>query len=57
MKEWQLKELELRRKENAWFDELPGWMKVVDNHLYFVLILVLVFPIGFGIGLGIGFLL
>ena len=57
MKEWQLKELELQRKENAWFDELPEWMKVIDNHFYFVLVLLLILPISFGIGLGIGLLL
>lgn len=54
MNEWQRRELELQRKERAWFDALPEWMKIIDNHWYYLGILVLSMPICFGIGLIIG---
>lgn len=57
MRDWELRELELRRKENEWFEKLPEWMKIIDNHWYYIGILFLSAPIAFGLGLGIGFLL
>ena len=57
MNEWQRRELEQLRKENEWFERLPAWMKVIDNHLYFVLILVIGLMLGFNIGFMIGLML
>jgi hypothetical protein len=57
MNEWQLRELELQRKENAWFEALPEWMKIIDNHWYYIGILALSMPICFGIGLLIGWII
>ena len=57
MNEWQQKELELQRKERDWFDKLPEWMKIIDNHWYYLGILLLLTPISFGIGLFIGWVI
>ena len=57
MQEWQLKELALRKQENAWYEKLSTFMKLIDNHYTFFAILVVANVIAFGVGLGIGLLL
>jgi hypothetical protein len=57
MNEWQRRELEQLRKENAWLDELSPFMKLVDNTLTFCLLYFFACLVGFLIGLGIGVML
>jgi hypothetical protein len=54
MNEWERKELELQRKENAWYDKLHPLMKMVDNPLIYFGLLFAGCVIGGGIGLLIG---
>ena len=57
MKEWQRREAELLARENAWYDSLPPFMKLVDNHLYFCIMYLIMIPYAVIIGIGIGLLL
>jgi hypothetical protein len=57
MKEWEQREAELLRKENAWLDELNPFMKMVDSNIGFLLMFIISIPIAFAIGTVIGLML
>ena len=57
MNEWQRKEAELLKKENAYLERYNWFEKIIDNHLYFCIFLVLVWVVAWNIGLLIGFTL
>lgn len=57
MMEWQRREAELLARENAWYNNLSPFMKLVDNHLYYCIMMIFILPVGFLIGLGIGLML
>lgn len=57
MKSWELKEHEIQQRENAWYNTLSPFMKLMDKHSHFLIVLALVNIIAFGLGLAIGFLL
>ena len=57
MNEWQRREAELLARENAWYNSLPPFMKLVDNHLYFCIMYLAMIPFAFAIGLVFGLLL
>ena len=57
MQEWEQREMELQRQENAWFDKLNPFMKMIDNPLYYMLSLLMVAVFCFGIGVLIGVML
>ena len=57
MQDWEVRELELLKKENQWFEELPEWLKIIDNSWYYIGIIFLISLFGFALGLIIGFLL
>jgi hypothetical protein len=57
MKPWELKEAELRAKENAYYNNLSPFMKAIDNNVWYCVGLTVLAPVCFVIGLGIGALL
>ena len=57
MNEWQRKEAELLKKENAYLERYNWFEKIIDNHLYYCIFLVLVWVVAWNIGLLIGFML
>jgi hypothetical protein len=57
MNEWERREFELQRQENAWFEKVNPLMKMVDNPFMFFFLLFLVGLISVGLGLFIGSLL
>ena len=54
---WEQQEQELLRKENAWFDELSPFMKLVDDPFTFFILLFAAGVCSFGIGFVIGMML
>jgi len=57
MKEWERREAELLRKENAWYDSLSPFMKAVDNPLMYAAMLLVSWIGASGLGLLIGMML
>ena len=57
MKEWERREAELLRKENAWYEELHPFMRMIDNPLYFCVFLFGICALAFHVGVLIGMML
>ena len=57
MKDWQLRELEIKKRENAWYESLSPFMKAVDNHMMFCFMLIVSWIVATGLGLLIGVML
>lgn len=57
MNYWEQQEQERLRKENAWLDDLNPMMRMIDDHLGFLVLLVLLFGLAVFIGLLIGWFL
>jgi len=57
MNEFERRELELQRKENAWYDTLNPFMKLIDNNYTFFAVLATVNLLAFGLGLLIALIL
>ena len=57
MKDWQLRELEIKKRENAWYESLSPFMKAVDNHTMFCFMLIVSWIVATGLGLLIGVML
>lgn len=55
MNYWEQREAELLRQENAWYNELSPFMKMIDNVWYFCIFFLttcfLCFDLGFLIGI------
>lgn len=56
MNEWQQREQDLLRAENAWLEDLNPLLKMVDNWVYYVLALALMLPTAFMLGVALGWL-
>jgi hypothetical protein len=57
MTEWDRKEADLQRKENAWYEKLSPFMKMVDNPVLYYAMLLIGCIFGFGLGTLIGVML
>jgi hypothetical protein len=54
MNEWELREYELLKKENAWYDKLNPFWKMIDSHSGYILFLLVMSGFSIGIGILIG---
>lgn len=57
MNEWERKEAELLKKENAYLDEYNIIQKLFDNDMYFLIVFAILLMLGFNIGFLIGMVL
>lgn len=54
MNEWELREYELLKQENAWYDKLNPFWKMIDSHSGYITFLWVVCGFSLGIGILIG---
>jgi len=56
-KSWEISEEELLKREQAYLKEFTLFERLVDNHVYYIMIMILSTPLWFMIGLAIGALI
>ena len=56
-KPWEISEQELLEKEYAYIKKFNWFERIIDDHLYYVLLMIFSTPAWFILGLGIGALI